>query len=182
MAPEGEPGLTRELSGAHGPLFPRGRDGRLSALLSGAVVLVLLLRGNGATLVRSLVRPSSARTPRPAPAGLEELAAAAKARLAANEAVLYDSPVRAEAADPNARRFGDGRPRPEADETKEWTRRLLAPHRVYARGAFEPPFPAGELPPRILVTVGATLANPGFRPIFENGAGGVYERVPGGGR
>ncbi|MEP6802048.1 MAG: hypothetical protein ABJC07_08930 [Acidobacteriota bacterium] len=154
----------------------RGRAA-LSSLLAGVFLVLFAARGDLRTLTDALTSSGGARSPRALPAAYGELLEKSARLVPRDAAVLYSSRVRAEDLDPDSRRFAsNGRPRPDADEWKEFARYTLAPRTVYARGPFEPPLPGDRPAPRHLLLLGGTLRHPDFDALFENAAGGLYVR------
>lgn len=149
----------------------------LSSLLGAVFLLLFAARGDLRPVVASFIAPETARLPRLLPPAYRELLAKAAELVPPNASVLYSSRVRAETLDPDSRRFqSEGRPRPDADEWKEFARYVLAPRIVYARGPFEPPLPEDRSAPRHLLVLGGALRHPDFSPLFENAAGALYVR------
>ncbi|MDQ2870437.1 MAG: hypothetical protein M3S32_06825 [Acidobacteriota bacterium] len=156
-----------------------GARGRavLSMALAAAFLLLFAVRGNVRGVLTAITAPRTARPPRALPPAYMELLAKTAGLVPRDAPLLYSSRIRAEALDPDSRRFAsEGRPRPDADEWKEFARYALAPRILYARGPFEPPLPEDRPAPGHLLVLGGTLRHPGFAPLFENGAGGLYVR------
>ena len=154
----------------------RGRAA-LSSLLAIVFLFLFAARGDLRSVVTAITAPQTARPARPLPPAYRELLAKTAELVPPDAPVLYSSRVRAEALDPDSRRFeSEGRPRPDADEWKEFARYALAPRIVYARGPFEPPLPEDRPAPGHLLVVGGKLNHPDFSPLFENPAGALYAR------
>lgn len=141
--------------------------------MAAAVLAVLAIRGQVGDFMRRLSAPAATLRPRRCAPPLLELGARASRLIPADASVQYASRRPPDELDPDRRRFGPGL-RPDADETRETVRYLLAPRIVFAAGPFEPP-PYGPPPPYLVVT-GAHLRIAGVTPLFENAAGGVYRR------
>ncbi len=149
----------------------------LSTLLAATFLILFAARGNLPGVVTAITAPRTARAARTLPPAYMELIEKTAALVPPGAPILYSSRVRAEALDPDSRRFAsEGRPRPDADEWKEFARYTLAPRVVYARGPFEPPLPGDRPAPGHLLVIGGTVRLPGFTPLFENAAGALYVR------
>ncbi|MCA1612274.1 MAG: hypothetical protein ABR610_00220 [Thermoanaerobaculia bacterium] len=158
------------------PAAGRGRLA-LSMLLAAVFLVLFAARGNVRGVLIALAAPRTARPARALPPAYVALLSKTAELVPPDAPILYSSRVRAEALDPDSRRFAsEGRPRPDADEWKEFARYVLAPRIVYARGPFEPPLPEDRPAPRHLLVVGGTLRHPDFSPLFENEAGALYVR------
>jgi hypothetical protein len=157
-------------------IVSRGRT-TVSSLLAAVFLLLFAERGEFRALGSAFVSPQAVRPSRPLPPAYRELLARADELVPAGAPILYSSRVRAETLDPDSRRFvSDGRPRPDADEAKEFVRYALAPRVIYASGPSELPFPSDRPAPTYVLVLGSVLRHPDFTPLFENAAGGLYVR------